>query len=369
MEICPVCGTSNNADSSYCMSCGTSLVSNTPGSEEVTSESLSPVSKPAPIKPAHHPIPVKSAPIRRGFASVFFSVLICILCVVLLSFMLLPIMIHNTVKERSILSMLQRVELDHIPASIIDSTNEDLEDISLAEALCNALNKTLENEIPAQDLKNLTPGKLDDALDETSFLPFLARHISGFYNAMLDGKETYRIPEREIVDLIEENAEYLEDILRINMDQIDIEASAELFLEEEGLGEIMIYDLSNPEEREYRDRIATGFSEKDIVIPLAALLNLFALLVLINRKFPLIAVRDVGIVGLIAVAGHVLITAFSNLGSVLFAGKNAVGYLVCIFVSSVYNSSLILIGGIFVVSIALLVVSSILKKKKKAARI
>ncbi len=379
MALCIFCGANNEANSNFCTSCGAKLSPEQPQSAVPLADALFP--KPdfsEPITPAPNPVPapVRSNPApapvhtkptksRRSFASVFFSIIICLLILLFLNPLFMIVTIRNAVNEESILSLLQRIDLEDIPASVLDSTDERFESESLAEYLCDELNVVLADEFPHDSLKKITPRKLDKALDETTILPFFAKHANGIVTAVMDGDRTYRISEKEIAKLLKKNLDYLEDELDMPAYSLDVDASASAFVESTGIDKIELYDRSDDVAEAIFGVIAIVFSPSTIIGLGILLFVMVLLLLLANRRGLMIAVRDIGIVGLLGTIIPVLLTVGSNVCVLVFAGENALLYLAGILISTIFNSSLIIFGSVFFGSIVLLVICNIVRKAQK----
>lgn len=314
--------------------------------------------------------PVKNKVVRpkRKFLAAFLSV---ILCIALLAAMLpayVLITVRNSLSSSTFLAVMQRIDLDELPATILDEYDSSLRGLSVAEALCNELNDQVGRDV--SDWKEITPKTLDKILDETAFLPFIADHAEGILKAFLDGEDNYRISTKEIVKVLEQDLNLLSGELDLQMEESDLDEFADDIMEEFGLD-----NMELPTPRDIDEDTQMALDLLSILLSFYAiagvalmLLLLVLLLVAANHRDPMYALRDLGIVSILGTILPLLLVLGGRAAVAVFIGKDAEMYLISIISSCVLESSLIPVAVVFGLGVALLIVNGIVRKaqNKKA---
>ena len=319
--------------------------------------------------------PVQNKTVRppRKFLSVFFSVVLCILILAMMLPTFMLITASNALKQETFLAVLNRIDLDEIPASVIDEYDEDLEDMSFAEALCEAINDEMDyyngeyylnDDLVIYEWENLTPKTLDRFLKGTSFLPFIAEQAEGIVEAILEGKGSYTISEKSLEKLFEENIAYIVEQMGIPLDEENYHLLVEEMVEEIGEGEIELPAFSRSD-REVLGIVNIALSFTGIGAMCLVLILLVLLLFVANHRDPMYAVRDTGIVCVVGTILPLLLMLGGRAAVSVFAGKDAVMYLVCTVLSCIAESSLLVVGITFGLGIVLLVVNGIVRKAQR----
>ena len=314
--------------------------------------------------------PVKNKVVRpkRKFLAAFLSV---ILCIALLAAMLpayVLITVRNSLSSSTFLAVMQRIDLDELPATILDEYDSSLRGLSVAEALCNELNDQVGRDV--SDWKEITPKTLDKILDETAFLPFIADHAEGILKAFLDGEDNYRISTKEIVKVLEQDLNLLSGELDLQMEESDLDEFADDIMEEFGLD-----NLELPTSQDIDEDTQMALDLLSILLSFYAiggvalmLLLLVLLLFAANHRDPMYALRDLGIVSILGTILPLLLVLGGRAAVAVFIGKDAEMYLISIISSCVLESSLIPVAVVFGLGVALLIVNGIVRKaqNKKA---
>lgn len=304
---------------------------------------------------------------KRKFLAVFASVLICIFLLSMIFPTFTLFTVRSAMTQETYLSMLKKVELDEVPASVL-SSDRSLKNVSLAQYLCDEINGIMGNRLILGTWKDLTPGKLDKVLDESTLLPFLAEHMEGIVEAALNGKKEYKIGAREIEKLLEENYDFLEKDLNLPMQYIEPSVAATYIADYLGVDRITLFTDMDEATEEALSIIRTTLSDYTVAALCIFMILLAVLLVLANRNDPLYALRDVGIVSVISGA---LLTA-SMLGSKIlikfFVEEDPSAYFLGIAADTILGKSLLAAVIILAVGIVILILNGIIRKaqKKKA---
>ena len=314
--------------------------------------------------------PVKNKVVRpkRKFLAVFFSVILCIA----LLFAMLPtyvlITVRNSLSSSTFQAVMQRIDLDELPATILDEYDSSLRGLSVAEALCNEINDQVGQDV--SDWKELTPQTLDKILDETAFLPFIADHAEGILKAVLDGEDSYRISTKEIVKVLEQDLNLLTGELDLQMEESDLDEFADDIMEEFGLD-----NMELPTPRDIDEDTQMTLDLLSILLSFYAiggvalmLLLLVLLLFAANHRDPMYALRDLGIVSILGTILPLLLVLGGRVAVTMAVGKDAEMYLASIIASCVLESSLIPVAVVFGLGVVLLIVNGIVRKaqNKKA---
>lgn len=320
-----------------------------------------------------NPVKNKAVRPRRKFLAVFCSVLLCILILIMMLPTFVLVTARNTMKQETLLAMMQRIDLDEIPASIIDEYDEDLENMSFAEALCEAINVEisyytgdyyLNNQLIVFEWEDMTPEDLDRFLDETTFLPFIAEQAEGITQAILSGKSAYSISSKALEDLLVENTPYIVETFGLPVEVENYHLFAEQIMDEIYLGELELPNWTRSE-RQVLEIVNLSLSFYGIGALCLVLILLVLLLFVANHRDPMYAVRDVGIVCVLGTVLPLLAMLAGRIAVSAFAGKDAMMYIVCTVLSCVAESSLLVVGIVFGLGIVLLVVNGIVRKVQR----
>lgn len=312
-----------------------------------------------------NPVRNKAVRPRRKFLAVFTSVLLCILLLTAMLPTYALITVRNSLQKETFLAIMQRTDLNQIPASVLDEYDEELEDLTLAELFCETINEDAGYSLEEGVWEDITPADLNRLLKETTFLEFTAEQMEGLINAILSGKKTYGIPVQAMEKLLEDNLPYLAEELNLPLEEDEIEDLAEELIESGDFDDIPIYSEMDSEVRSALEIINLILS----VYALGALCLLMLLLVLllfaVNHRDPLYALRDTGIV---CVLGTVfpLLAVLGGRGLVAFAaGKDGIVYIVATVLSCVLESSLTVTASVFGAGVLLLIINGIARKVQK----
>lgn len=305
---------------------------------------------------------------RRKFLRALASVLVCILLLSVITPTFLLFAVRGSLSENTFLTILKRIELDEIPASVLDYS---LKDMTVAEYFCNEINDTMDSKLLVGTWKNLTPSALDKALDETTLLPFIAKHAHGIVETLLDGETEYSISEKEIEALLKDNLSFLEKDLKLPMEYIDLSAVSEFLVSSSGLDNITLISDAEPEVQQGLEAVGLILSVYTAMAFCVIIALLILLLVLANRKDVLFALRDLGVVGVISGVTLTLTIVGSRVAIAVFAAEDASAYLISVIVGTILGRSLIASVSILSVGIVLLIANGVIRKiqKKKALAI
>jgi len=311
--------------------------------------------------------PVKNKPVRpkRKFVAAFFSVILCILLLVAMLPTYVLVTVRNTLSSETFLAVMQRIELDQLPASILDEYDSSLRGLSVAEALCDELNDQMSHAYA--DWDELTPKELDQFLNETAFLPFIADHTEGILKAIIEGEDSYRVPTKEIVELLEHDIAYLADKLNLPMEDVDLEELSDDIVEEFQLDDLILPTSEDidADARMALDIVGILLSFYAIGGACLVLLLLVLLLFVTNHRDPMYAVRDVGIVSVLGTILPLLLIFGAKGAVAFFAGKEAEMYLASVAVSCILDSTFIPAVAVFGLGIVLLIINGIVRKVQK----
>jgi len=385
MAKCVYCGAELVENAKFCRMCG----ARTPSENQIVFPEASAAPQPAPVpqtieEPVYYPpspipapamanpapvAPVQAAqkkkPHRRGFLGIFGSVLVCIL---ILAFMLptfLLITVSTALTEETFLSIMLQIDLDAVPASVLDEYDPSLEGLSLAEFICREINQEGNDTLPEGLNIDLTPKGLNAIKNKSSLLPFLAEHMEGILNALLDGKEHYRISQKKVEKLLRSNLELLSDELDLPMEDFELEETAAYLLETTGLGEIPLGTNWSEGDRQMLSVLDKLVSGSLLIVPLGILAFFVILLFLINIKDVMYAVRDVGIVSILGSLPLLLVILGANSAPAMYAGKDAAMYLGSVVLSCVLSRSLVILISVFSAGVLLLILNGIIRAVQK----
>lgn len=314
--------------------------------------------------------PVKNQAVRpkRKFLAAFFSVILCILLLIAMLPSYVLVTVRSSLSKETVQAMMYRVDLDQIPASFIDEYDSSLRGLSIAEALCDELNSQMH--VAYDDWDDLTPKELDQYLDETAFIPFIAEHAEGILHALVEGEDSYRIPTKEIITLLEHDVHYLADTLNLPMEEVDLDELSDDIVDEFGLEDVVLPAPDDIDENAQLalDGLGILLSFYAIGGVCLVLLLLVLLLFAANHRDPMYAVRDVGIVSILGTVLPLLLVPGARGAVAYFAGKEAEIYLASLATSCVLESSFPVIASVFILGVVLLIVNGIVRgvQKKRA---
>lgn len=398
MAFCVQCGTKLKENARFCGACGAKVLSAEPVMQCVDPISdmqpcidntiknypctesgpatcvLSKDDLPPEMMDAYFPDAAKTAAKteytrpKRKFLRTLASLLVCLLLLSVITPTFLLFTVRSSLSENTFLSILKRIELDEIPASVLDYS---LEDMTVAEFFCNEINNTMSSRLLMGTWKNLTPSALDKALDETSLLPFIAKHTHGITEALLDGETEYSISKKDIEVLLKDNLTFLEKDLKLPMEYTDLSVLSEFIVSTTGLDNITLISDPDADVQQGLQVIGLILSIYTSIAFCVIIALLILLLILTNRKDVLFALRDLGVVGVISGTFLTLAVAGSRIAISVFAAEDASAYIISVIAGTILGRSLIASACILLVGIVLLIINRTIRKiqKKKALTI
>ena len=312
----------------------------------------------------------KAARPRRKFLPAFGSVLICIFLVVLMLPTFTLLTAQNLPKQDTLLTAMNRIDMDELPASILDENDRELKKLSLAEYICDTVNSDMENlnnEVISYRWNDLTPKTLKSFLEDTTFLSFFAEHIEGAFDAMLSGEESYEFSSKSIQNLMEENKEYIIEEMNVKVSDREYDRFVD-YMVEDGLE---IEDIELPEMDEGTlDLVNFLLSFWSIAALCLVLVLLIVLLFVTNGKDRLFAVHDTGVSLIVGSGLFLLVTLAARILTSILVDEDPLVYLGSVLVSSAAESILLIVGGVLAVGVILLLVNFFVRKhqSKRAAQ-
>lgn len=414
MAFCTNCGAKLEDGQRFCCTCGTPAAVETPVASVPefpadpvlpTQEGLLSQQAEAPETPAsqpndnyipeptpeEHPVQYSDAPVqsyetsyvaeipatpekkakaprpRRKFLPAFCSILICILLVVLMLPTFTLLTAQNLPKQETILNAMDRIDMNEVPANVLD---EDLEDISLAEHVCNIINSDMENlndVVISYRWNDMDPDSLSDFLEKTTVLPFFAEHIEGIFDAMLSGEESYTFSSKSIRGLLEDNQEYIVDEMNVPVSNRDYDMFVDYLVEDA----LEIEDIEMPEIDEgILDVVNFFLSFWGVAALCLVLVLLIVLLFVTNKRDCLFAIHDTGVSLIVGSGIFLVVVLAARFLATLFAEEAPLVYVGCILVSAAAESVLLIAAGVLALGIILLLVNLIARKiqSKRAAK-
>ena len=313
-----------------------------------------------PWKPEPAPAQPKPLPRRKG-GTIFLSVLVGILAASLLLGACFTFILRTGLTKENVNSTLQRIDLEEIPAK--DLFGSEAGSKSLAKWICQELNEVIPEamNISYSQWEDITPRELRELLEKTSLLEFAsecAEEIAGelFWD---DGK--FSLDEDDIADFYKDNRKYLEKEFPVSLNNNGLRLAARQTLRVIGTDEISLSDL-DISLREGLELAGVALSLGLIACAVVFVILMIVQIFVINRKYPLSAIHDAGVVLVVGTILPLLLMGGCRLLATFFAGENGIVYLVGVVLGGILESGLIVIGAIFGLGVVLLLTSRIGKK-------
>ncbi len=307
----------------------------------------------------------KAAPTRpcRKFVTVFCSVLICILLVTLMLPTFTLLTVQNIPKQETLLAAMTSIDMDELPASVIDDNDRSLKRLSFADYICDIINADMNNlnhAVISYSWKDMTPKTLSRFLENTTFLEFFAEHMEGILDAALSGEDSYTFSAKSIRRVMEENKEYIIDAMNISVSDADYDRFVNLLVNS------LEADIEVPE---LDDDVVDVMGLVRSVYVIAGLCLVMVLLVVLlfvtNRQDYLFAVKDTGISFVIGAGLFLLVILGGGLLASGFAGEQPLAYLGITLLSCAARVSLLVAAGVLVLGVILLLVNFFLRKHQR----
>lgn len=314
---------------------------------------------------AHSPKPRPAQPRKRGALRVIASVLICILLLTALAPLFTLVTARNSLRQETFLSMLRRVDLDRIPIGQLDPVYGDDKDLSVADALCEGINEMVSDTVNSENWTHLTPKSLNRLLRETTFPEFIAEQLEKLITALLQGDQTFGIDPEDLENVLRENLSFITADMDLLLEEEDIVKAARQVAQAGGLNEISLYSDMDEEVEEALAVARMTLSAEALIPVIVAVAVLVGLLFLANGKQPLYALRDLGIVAVLATAVPLLAIGGCRVLIAQTAGKEALAYIVGIVVSCMLESAFVLYICLFAAGVALLILNGVVRAARK----
>lgn len=304
---------------------------------------------------------------RRKFLPAFCSILICILLVALILPTFTLLTAQNLPKQETLLTVLEQIDMNELPANVLDA---DLEDLSLAEYVCNIINSDMENlndVVISYRWRDMDPDSLNDFLDKTTVLPFFAKHFEGIIDAILSGEESYTFSSKSIRGLLKDNREAIIDEMNVPVSNSEYDMFVDYLVEDA----LEIDDIELPEiEVDSLDITNFLLSFWGVVALCVILVLLIVLLFVTNKKDRLFAIHDTGVSLIVGSGIFLLVTLAAKFLAALFIEKAPLAYIGCILVSTAAEGIMLIAAGVLALGVILLLVNLIARKvqSKRAAK-
>jgi hypothetical protein len=301
--------------------------------------------------------PKKKVLPRRKGGVIFGSIMICILATVLLLVTVLGITLRSGLEKDNLVSTLERVDLDEIPA---EDLVDDADDRALAKWICNTLNEKIPETLNIADDRwdDLTTKDLEALISETSLREFLAESVEDIVDELLLDDGEFSIDVDDIAEFLEENSRYLERNFPLSLSYGNQYIAAEQILEVAGTDEIKLPDMGEAVEGA-QGVTSFVFSTVGVILAFVVIAGLIVLLFLVNRKTPLGAIHDMGVVMQIASGIPLVLMGVARILAYFFAGENGIVYLVGVLGGGILEGGLILNAAIFGAGLIFLLINSI----------
>ncbi len=299
---------------------------------------------------------------KRSGGNVFCCVLICILIFLLMLPTVLLVNVRMAAEEAHVLSTLQRIQLNEMPAKDVFVDIDD--DRSMLDWACQYLNKYIGSEVSHWD--GLEPKALSTLLESTTLTELLAETISGLMTDVIDGTILASLEASDIEAFLEDNSRILEKKLDAVLSDDDRAEIAAQVMELLGNDKLSLKSLPLSTRRSL-EVVTTALSVVTLALLGILIVLLIALLFVANRKYIMAGIHDTGVVLVVLGALMLVLTGVGRLLSILGAGSNAALYAIGIGVGFALEGALLVHACIFAFGILLLLISgitcAILKKK------
>lgn len=318
-------------------------------------------------QPEPTPVQPKAMPRRNG-STVFLSVLVGIFAASLLLGACFTFILRSGLTKENVNSILQRIDLDEIPAK--DLIGSEAGSKSLSKWVCQELNEAIPEamNISYSRWEDITPKKLREVLDETSCVEFASECAEEIVGELLWDEGEFSLDEDDIADFYKENRKYLEKEFPLTLNNSGQRLAARQTLRVLGTDEIRLPDMDDSL-RKGLELTGTALSLGMIVSAVLFVALMLLQIFVINKKYPLPAIHDAGIVLVVGTVLPLMLMGICRLLAIFFAGENGIVYLVGVILGGILESGLILTGIIFGLGVVLLLASRIGKtvQKKKLA--
>lgn len=321
-----------------------------------------------PTKPAKAPKAGKGLP-RRSFLNVFACVLICVILVPLILGALLLVDVRMLADEERILSALERVDLDEIPAADIFYDIQD--DRSMLDWATQYMNQNLSSAFHGASYhwEDMTPKSLTSFLEDTTILEMVSGFTADVLDDLLNGTSKAALEVSDLEDFLEENSHFLEKEMELVLDRNSRKEMAAQAMASMEVEELSLEALLNEDALALKI-VSTGVSTLALAVLGAVAVLLIGLLFLVSHKYVMAGVHDTGVVMVISGALMLALTGAARLLCTFGAEIHGILYLIGILAGALLEGGLLISACVFAFGILLLLISGITVSvlKRKAAK-
>ena len=321
-----------------------------------------------PAKPPKAPKPVKPLP-KRKVLNILGCILVCILLVAIILPTVLLVDLRMMAEDDRILEVLESVDLDAMPAKDIFIDIDD--ERTMLDWACDYMNQNFSEAFHSGSYhwSGIQSKNLENFLDDSTFLELTAGTMSGLLTDMIEGTSKTSLDAKEIETFLKDNSKFLEKEFSLNLNQDSRKLMAQQTMDMLKVEELSLDTL--PELPGDALTIAgSALSTLTLILMGGLVALLILLLFLMSRKYIMAGVHDTGLVFLISGIMLLALTGGARVLVSLFAGENAVLYLVGILAGGLLESGLLISLCIFAFGMLLLLISGITLSilRKRAAK-
>lgn len=382
-RFCHLCGTALKEGARFCHGCGGAVAVPedaapvpapapvptpvpTPIAEPVPEPAPEPVVEPVP-EPAPEPVPVavpvtpaappvkpkkaKTGPVRRTAGISVLCVLICLCSLLTVTLLTVQNFASHEGLQTSLENVLMNVDLTDVPAS--DFVADADSDESMAAYIAREIEKSYVIEVDVDE------DDVQDFLEDSTFIPFIAREISGLADDVRSDSRGAGITEKEISKLMWDNQRQIEKLVGVKLTQKDVDNVVQKLDQEGVLKDLRARSIKSDAPGAYFG-LQVLLSEVTVIVLLVLILGMA---VLITKGYGWNVCRSCGSVGVALMVGGGIFLLLSGAAFVLTLVWNSI---ISYLIQMILNGSLISSAAFFVLGIGLVVVDRITRKQKKA---
>lgn len=305
----------------------------------------------------------KPARPRRKFLTVFTSILICFLLIVLMLPTFTLLTVQNLPKQETLLSAMDRIDMEKLPASVIDDSDRSLKRLSFADFICDIINADMDNlndAVISYRWKDMTPKTLNRFLEKTTVLSFFAEHMEGMLDAALSGEDSYTFSRKSIQQVMDQNKDYIIEVMNVSVSDREYDYFVDYMVD------ALELEIELPEMEDDIVDIIDLLRSFYVVAGLCLVMVLLVVLLFVtNRKDLLFAVKDTGISFVIGASLFLLVILGGSLLASGFASEVPLVYLGITLLSCAAEVALLAAAGVLALGVILLLVNFFVRKHQR----